>query len=131
MGTDRRLVPGGRCHHPISAPHATSACSSKGSSASRKPTLNAGATILRSLIPNATYAARIVLDLSQVTPHVSGPDTVQTMQSLAGIEKKRIAIQKAYLVSCVELAHRRSRIRSLGAMWEESGARRETLCRSS
>ena len=49
----------------------------------------------------AEYAARIVLDLSQVTPHVSGPDTVQTMQSLEEIEKKRIPIQKAYLVSCV------------------------------
>jgi homoaconitate hydratase len=48
---------------------------------------------------DAVYAALIVLDLSQVTPHVSGPDTVQTMQSLAEIEK--IAIQKAYLVSCV------------------------------
>jgi homoaconitate hydratase len=51
--------------------------------------------------PDASYAARIVLDLSQVTPHVSGPDTVQAMQSLAAIEKKRVAIQKAYLVSCV------------------------------
>jgi homoaconitate hydratase len=50
---------------------------------------------------DATYAARIVLDLSQVTPHVSGPDSVQIMQSLAQVEKKRIAIQKAYLVSCV------------------------------
>ena len=50
---------------------------------------------------DATYAARIVLDLSQVTPHVSGPDTVQSMQSLAEIEKKRIPIQKAYLISCV------------------------------
>src|SRR4051794_16527025 len=50
---------------------------------------------------DATYAARIVLDLSQVTPHVSGPDTVQAMQSLAAIEKKRVAIHKAYLVSCV------------------------------
>ena len=49
---------------------------------------------------DASYAARVVLDLSQVTPHVSGPDTVQTMQSLAAIEKKRIAIQRAYLVSC-------------------------------
>jgi len=48
----------------------------------------------------AQYAARIVLDLSQVAPHISGPDTVQTMQSLAAIEKKRVAIQKAYLVSC-------------------------------
>jgi homoaconitate hydratase len=50
---------------------------------------------------DAAYAARIVLDLCQVTPHVSGPDTVQAMQSLAEIEKQRVAIQKAYLISCV------------------------------
>jgi homoaconitate hydratase len=50
---------------------------------------------------HATYAARIVLDLGQVTPHVSGPDTVQTMSSLAEMEKKKVAIQKAYLLSCV------------------------------
>ncbi|HVN21992.1 MAG TPA: homoaconitase [Dongiaceae bacterium] len=50
---------------------------------------------------DAEYAARIVLDLKEVTPHISGPDTVQTMQSLAKIEKKRVPIQKAYLVSCV------------------------------
>ena len=49
----------------------------------------------------ATYAARIVLDLAEVTPHVSGPDTVQVMQSLAEMEKKKVAIQKAYLLSCV------------------------------
>jgi len=51
--------------------------------------------------PDASYTARIVLDLGEVTPCVSGPDTVQTMQSLADIEKKKIAIQKAYLLSCV------------------------------
>jgi homoaconitate hydratase len=51
--------------------------------------------------PAAAYAASITLDLSQVTPHVSGPDTVQTMQSLAEMERKKVAIQKAYLVSCV------------------------------
>ena len=50
---------------------------------------------------DASYAARIVLDLSQVTPHVSGPDTVQVMQSLAEMENKKVAIQKAYLLSCV------------------------------
>ncbi len=50
---------------------------------------------------DAVYAARIVLNLGQVTPHVSGPDTVQTMASLAEMEKKRVAIQKAYLLSCV------------------------------
>ncbi len=50
---------------------------------------------------DAVYAARIVLDLGQVTPHVSGPDTVQVMQSLAEMERKKVAIQKAYLISCV------------------------------
>ncbi len=42
-----------------------------------------------------------MLNLAEVTPHVSGPDTVQVMQSVAEIAKKRVAIQKAYLVSCV------------------------------
>src|SRR5205085_9989499 len=48
--------------------------------------------------------------LSQVTPHVSGPDTVQIMSSLAEIEKQKITIQKAYLLSCVN-----SRIEDLAA----------------
>jgi homoaconitate hydratase len=60
--------------------------------------------------PDAAYAARIVLDLAQVTPHVSGPDTVQVMSSLAEIEPKKVAIQKAYLVSCVN-----SRVEDLDA----------------
>jgi homoaconitate hydratase len=51
--------------------------------------------------PDAAYAARITLDLSELTPHISGPDTVWKMTSLAEMEKRRVAIQKAYLVSCV------------------------------
>jgi homoaconitate hydratase len=58
----------------------------------------------------AVYAARITLDLSQVTPHVSGPDTVQVMTSLAEMEKQHVAIQKAYLLSCVN-----SRLEDLAA----------------
>jgi homoaconitate hydratase len=50
---------------------------------------------------DAVYAARITLNLSQVTPHVSGPDTVQVMSSLAEIQGKKVAINKAYLISCV------------------------------
>ena len=50
---------------------------------------------------HAAYAAKITLDLAQVTPHVSGPDTVQVMQSLSEMERKKVAIHKAYLVSCV------------------------------
>ena len=49
---------------------------------------------------DAVYSARITLDLGQVTPHVSGPDSVQAMHSVAEIEKQKIAIQKAYLLSC-------------------------------
>jgi homoaconitate hydratase len=49
---------------------------------------------------DAFYAARIVLNLNQVTPHISGPDTVQVMQSLTNLEKNKVAIQKAYLISC-------------------------------
>jgi len=60
--------------------------------------------------PDAIYAARIVLDLAQVTPHVSGPDTVQVMSSLAEIEERKVAIQKAYLLSCVN-----SRLEDLAA----------------
>ena len=50
---------------------------------------------------DAEYAARITLDFSHLTPHVSGPDTVQEMTSLTEIEKKKVAVQKAYLLSCV------------------------------
>lgn len=49
----------------------------------------------------ASYAARIRLDLSEVSPHVSGPDTVQVATPLAEIETQKIRIHKAYLVSCV------------------------------
>jgi homoaconitate hydratase len=50
---------------------------------------------------DAAYAGRIVLDLNDITPHVSGPDTVQAMRSVADIEIEKIPINKAYLVSCV------------------------------
>ena len=74
---------------------------SQRTNASQKKTLRTGLRIRRRQIADASYAARIVLDLADVTPHVSGPDTVQTMQSLNEIEAKKVAIQKAYLVSCV------------------------------
>jgi homoaconitate hydratase len=68
---------------------------------------------------NAVYAARITVDLSQITPQVCGPDTVQTMHSLPEIEKQKIVIQKAYLVSCVN-----SRLEDLeAAAWVLCGSR--------
>ncbi|MGA8685666.1 MAG: homoaconitase [Candidatus Sulfotelmatobacter sp.] len=69
--------------------------------------------------PDAFYAARITLDLGEITPHISGPDSVQVMQSLAAIEKKKVAIQKAYLISCAN-----SRLEDLeAAAWVMCGKR--------
>jgi homoaconitate hydratase len=50
--------------------------------------------------PDALFAAEINLELRQVTPHISGPHSLQVMTSLAEMDKKKLAIQKAYLVSC-------------------------------
>lgn len=50
---------------------------------------------------DARYARELTLDLSSVTPHVSGPNSVKVMASLPEIEPKRIRINKAYLMSCV------------------------------
>ena len=51
--------------------------------------------------PDARYAREITLDLSRVTPHVAGPNEVKTITSVPRIAAKRIAIDKAYLLSCV------------------------------
>ena len=63
--------------------------------------------------PDASYAARIRLDLSKVSPHIAGPDSVQVMRSLAEVEKEGLPINKAYLVSCVN-----SRLQDLEAAAE-------------
>ena len=50
---------------------------------------------------DASVAATIELDLGDVSPHVSGPDSVKVMRPVSAMEQDKIAIQKAYLVSCV------------------------------
>jgi len=50
---------------------------------------------------DADYAAKITLDLAQVSPHVAGPDVVGVMRSAADFAEKRKSIHKAYLLSCV------------------------------
>jgi len=50
---------------------------------------------------DAAYAARIELNLGDVTPGVSGPDTVFVMETLAAIAERRVQVHKAYLLSCV------------------------------
>jgi homoaconitate hydratase len=51
--------------------------------------------------PDAFYHKIITLDLSTISPVVSGPNSVKKMTIAAVLEQSRIAIQKAYLVSCV------------------------------
>jgi len=49
---------------------------------------------------DARYAGVIELDLARVTPHVSGPDSVQVMRSVAEIEAERVAIQRKQQPRC-------------------------------
>lgn len=50
---------------------------------------------------DAIYAIDLELDLATVIPHVSGPNDVKTMTSLPEIEQKKVKINKAWLMSCV------------------------------
>ncbi|KAJ2388102.1 mitochondrial Homoaconitase, partial [Coemansia sp. RSA 2611] len=50
---------------------------------------------------DAVYAKHLWLDLGSLTPHVSGPDTVKAATPLAALEPQHVAINKAYIVSCV------------------------------
>ena len=50
--------------------------------------------------PEAEYASHLIIDLSTLVPHVSGPNSVKISTPLPELEKQRIQIQKAYLVSC-------------------------------
>src|SRR5262249_46263625 len=50
---------------------------------------------------DAFYAKEATLDLSSVVPHVAGPNEVKVITPLPEIEAKKVAVQKAYLLSCV------------------------------
>ncbi len=50
---------------------------------------------------DARYAAELEVDLATIVPQVSGPNDVKVMVSLPEIEAKRVKINKAWLMSCV------------------------------
>ncbi|MCC6253813.1 MAG: homoaconitase, partial [Ignavibacteriaceae bacterium] len=50
---------------------------------------------------DAFYAKELIIDLSTIEPVVSGPNTVKTYTAVSELKEKNIAINKAYLVSCV------------------------------
>lgn len=58
----------------------------------------------------ASYSSHLIFDLSTLVPHVSGPNSVKVSTPLPILENERIAIQKAYLVSCTN-----SRVSDLAA----------------
>ncbi len=49
----------------------------------------------------AYYSKELLIDLSSIVPYISGPNTVKTITAVSEIKKKKIKIDKAYLVSCV------------------------------
>ncbi len=58
----------------------------------------------------AFYSKALTLDMGSVSPHVSGPNHVKVMTSVADMRTKKLKINKAYLVSCVN-----SRVEDLAA----------------
>ncbi len=50
---------------------------------------------------DAFYARTLILDLTSVSPHVSGPHNVKTFTSVPDMRARKMKIDKAYLVSCV------------------------------
>ena len=47
------------------------------------------------------YAKVLTIDLSSIEPYISGPNSVKIMSPVSEIAEKKIKINKAYLVSCV------------------------------
>ncbi len=50
---------------------------------------------------DADYSRIITVNLESVEPYVAGPDTVKVITPVSEIAKKKVKIDKAYLVSCV------------------------------
>ena len=66
----------------------------------------------------ATYAKELFLDLSTLSPYVSGPNSVKVATPLAELEEKDIKVNKAYLVSCTN--SRRSDIAAAAKVFKDA-----------
>lgn len=49
----------------------------------------------------ARYAKELVLDLSRLPPLVAGPNAIKAVQPAGALERARVPVHKAYIVSCV------------------------------
>ncbi|KAI0170664.1 homoaconitase-like protein [Pestalotiopsis sp. NC0098] len=50
--------------------------------------------------PSAQYAKQLYLDLSTLSPYVSGPNSVKVSTPLSELAPQKIKVDKAYIVSC-------------------------------
>lgn len=50
--------------------------------------------------PGAHYAKKLFLNLSTLSPYVSGPNSVKVSTPLSELAAKNIKVDKAYIVSC-------------------------------
>ena len=66
----------------------------------------------------ATYAKELYLDLSSLSPYVSGPNSVKVATPIAELEQQDIKIDKAYLVSCTN--SRRSDLAAAARVFKEA-----------
>jgi homoaconitate hydratase len=69
--------------------------------------------------PHSTYAKTLTLNLSSLSPSISGPNSVKLSTPASVLAAKDIAIQKAYLVSCTN-----SRLSDLVAAAEQVKGRK-------
>lgn len=50
---------------------------------------------------DASYSVELEIDLASIVPHVCGPNDVKKIEPVPALAAKRIRIQKAWLMSCV------------------------------
>ncbi|KAI8607665.1 homoaconitase [Chytriomyces sp. MP71] len=70
--------------------------------------------------PDAAYAKLITFNLSSLSPHISGPNSVKIATSLAELEARQIPIHKAYLLSCTNA--RQSDIKAAADVFRAAGS---------
>lgn len=68
--------------------------------------------------PGATYAKSLFLDLSTLSPMVSGPNTPKMATPLKDLEAQKIPVNKAYIVSCTN--SRASDLQSAAQVFREA-----------
>lgn len=68
--------------------------------------------------PDAVYAKQLYLNLSTLSPYVSGPDTVKVATPLHELAPQKIKVDRAYIVSCTN--SRASDIRAAAKVFRDA-----------